>query len=87
LIGLVALEALINRVRECSLWRDLYALHDKSLIRVKQVMKNHIHVEKANVLWYGPPCSNKKAQDEKPLERSHSPPIWRITRSETKRGK
>jgi len=50
LIQLVASEALINGVRECSLWRDLYALPDRSLIRVKQVMENHIWVEKANIL-------------------------------------
>lgn len=46
LIELVASEALINRVRECSLWRDLYALPDRSLMRVKQVMESHIWVEK-----------------------------------------
>jgi hypothetical protein len=44
LIQPVASEALINGVRECSLWRDLYALPDRSLIRVKQVMENHIRV-------------------------------------------
>lgn len=50
LIDLMTLEALINEVRECSMWKGLYALLDKSFMKVKQVMKNHIRVEKTNIL-------------------------------------
>lgn len=45
LIELVASYALISGVRECSLWKDFYALPDKSLLKVKQVIENHIQVE------------------------------------------
>jgi len=31
------------------LWERLYTLNDKTRIDVKQVMKNHIQVEKASV--------------------------------------
>jgi hypothetical protein len=50
LIESVASEALINGVRECFIWRDLYALPHRSLMRVKQVVKNHIQVKKASIL-------------------------------------
>jgi hypothetical protein len=55
LLELVALETLIKRVREHVIWRKLYALLDKSLLKVKQVMKNHIQVEEADLLRHGPP--------------------------------
>jgi hypothetical protein len=45
LIKLIATKALISRMRECSPWKDLYVLLDRSLLQVKQVMKNHIRVE------------------------------------------
>jgi hypothetical protein len=41
LIELITLEALISWVRKHSSWKDLYALLDKSLMKVKQVMENH----------------------------------------------
>jgi hypothetical protein len=50
LLELIALETLIKRVREHVIWRKLYALLDKSLLKVKQVMKNHIQVEEADLL-------------------------------------
>jgi hypothetical protein len=50
LIESMTLEALINEVKECSMWKGLYALPDRSFMKVKQVMKNHIRVEKINIL-------------------------------------
>jgi hypothetical protein len=40
-----ALEVLIGGVREHTLWRKFYVLLDKSLLKVKQVMKNYIRVK------------------------------------------
>jgi hypothetical protein len=37
------------------LWRKIYTLPNKSLLKVKQIMKNHIRVENTCVLQYGPP--------------------------------
>jgi hypothetical protein len=54
LLELVALEALIRGVREHVIQRKLYTLPDRSLLKVKQVMKNHIRVEDANLLRYRP---------------------------------
>jgi hypothetical protein len=54
LLELVALEALIRGVREHAIQRKLYTLPDRSLLKVKQVMKNHIRVEDANLLRYRP---------------------------------
>jgi hypothetical protein len=50
LIESMTLEALINEVKECSMLKGLYALPDRSFMKVKQVMKNHIRVEKINIL-------------------------------------
>ena len=50
LIESMNVEALINEVKECSMWKGLYALPDRSFMKVKQVMKNHIRVEKINIL-------------------------------------
>jgi len=50
LIELIALKALISGVRECSSWKDLYALLERSFFKVKKVMKNHIQVEKVSIL-------------------------------------
>jgi hypothetical protein len=54
-------EALIRGVKECSLWRDLYALHDRGLMKVKQVMENHIRVEEVNILRHRPSCFYQEA--------------------------
>ena len=35
-------KALISRVYNYYLWENLYTLHDKTLINVKQVVENHI---------------------------------------------
>jgi hypothetical protein len=37
------------------LWKDLYALPNRSLWKVKQVIKNHIRVE-VNILRHEPTC-------------------------------
>jgi len=50
LTELIASKALINGVGECSLWNDLYALANRSLLKVKQVMQNHIQLEKL-ICW------------------------------------
>jgi len=44
------LDALINKGKEHTIWRKLYALLDKRLFKVKQVMTNYIRVEEANML-------------------------------------
>jgi hypothetical protein len=62
LIDLVALKALISGVREHSLRKNLYALLDRSLLKVKQAMKNHIWVEEASMLRYGPPRFYQKVR-------------------------
>jgi hypothetical protein len=50
----------------------LYALPNKNLLEVNQVMKNHIQVEEANLLPHGPPCFSKN-QHERPSKWNHSP--------------
>lgn len=45
-----ALEVLIGGVREHTLWRKFYVLLDKSLLKVKQVMKNYIRVKETDLL-------------------------------------
>jgi len=50
LLELVALEALIRGVKQHALYKKLYALLDKSLLKVKQVMENHIRVEEVSLL-------------------------------------
>ena len=62
LIDLVALKALISGVKEHSLRKNLYALLDRSLLKVKQAMKNHIWVEEASMLRYGPPRFYQKVR-------------------------
>ena len=44
LLKLVALKALIIKVNEYVIQRKLYPSLDKSLLKVKQVMKNHIRI-------------------------------------------
>jgi hypothetical protein len=73
LIDLVALKALISGVKEHSLRKNLYALLDRSLLKVKQAMKNHIWVEEASMLRYGPPRFYQKVEDEKPFKWNRSP--------------
>ena len=46
----LASKALIIRVRKSALLRELYTLPNRSLLKVKQVMENHIRVEKVSVL-------------------------------------
>jgi hypothetical protein len=38
-------DALFNRVYDSFLWKHLYDFLDKTLIKVKQVMKNHIRMK------------------------------------------
>lgn len=73
LIDLVALKALISGVKEHSLWKNLYALLDRSLLKVKQAMENHIRVEEANILRYKPPSLYQEVEDEKPFKWNRSP--------------
>jgi len=50
LLELVDLEALIRGVRDHALWRRRYVLQDRSLLKVKQVMENHIRAKDASLL-------------------------------------
>jgi len=40
---------------------------------VKQVIKNHIQVENANIWRHKPPSFYKEVQNEKPFKQNHSP--------------
>lgn len=42
---------MIYGVREHDLWRKIYILLDRSLLKVKQVIKNHIRVGKVNICY------------------------------------
>jgi hypothetical protein len=50
LFKLVALEVLIRGVKEHVLLRKLYALLNRILLNIKQVMENYIRVEETNLL-------------------------------------
>lgn len=50
LLELVTLKALIRQVRKHAILRKIYALLDKSLLKLKQVLENHIWVEEADLL-------------------------------------
>ena len=68
----VALEVLIRGAREHVTQRKLYALVDKSLLKVNQVMKNHIQVENASLVQHGPPYFYKDNQHEGPSKQNYS---------------
>jgi hypothetical protein len=72
LFQFVALEALIIEVKEYVIRRKLYALPNKSLLKMKQVMKNHIRMEEAIVLQYVPPYFYKDNHHEGPFKQNHS---------------
>lgn len=46
----MAIKALINRVYKSSIWENLYALLDKTFIKVKQVMENLVSIDKMSVV-------------------------------------
>lgn len=56
----MALEALINGVKGRTMWKMFYALPNRSLLKVKQAIENHIQVEEASVLHHGPSSFSKK---------------------------
>ena len=62
LIKSVAFKALISGVKEKALWKKLYALSDRRLLKVKQAMKNYIQVEKESTLHLGPPYFTRDKQ-------------------------
>jgi len=37
------------------LWREIYTMPDRSLLKVKQDIENHLWVEEASVLGHKPP--------------------------------
>jgi hypothetical protein len=67
----VNIEALIRKVKEHALLRKLYTLPDKSLLKVKQIMKNHIRVENVCVLRYGPPHFYNASQHKGSSKQNH----------------
>jgi len=71
----IASKALINTVMEHPLWKDLYALHDITLLKVKQVMKNQIRVEEVGMLRHDPSYFYQKVEDEEPFKQNCSPNI------------
>jgi hypothetical protein len=66
LLKLVALETLVREVKEHALWRKLYVLPEKNLLKMKQAMENHLRVEKTSLLQHGPSCFYKTNQHEGP---------------------
>jgi len=66
-------KALIIGVRKSAFLRELYTLLNRSLLKVKQVMENHIRVEEVSVLWNRPLYFYKESQLERPSKRNHSP--------------
>lgn len=68
LIKSVAFKALISRVKEKALWKKLYALLDRRLLKVKQAMESHIQVEEASTLSLGPPYFTRDKQSESSLD-------------------
>lgn len=75
LLEIVVFEALIIGVRGRPLWKNIYALPDRSLLKVKQVMKNHIRVEDVSVLQYKTLYFHKDNWPKKPYRQNHSL-IW-----------
>jgi len=73
LFKLVALKALIRGVKEHVLLRKLYALLDRILLDIKQVMENYIWVEETNLLWNRPSYFYKDNQHERPSKQNHYP--------------
>lgn len=50
-----------------------YALPNRSLLKVKQAIKNHIWVEEASVLRYVPPCFSKETFPQRSSKWDRSP--------------
>ena len=49
----IAIEALISRAYNYSFWKKLYSHPNKNLLGVKDIIKNHIIVEKASITRQG----------------------------------
>ena len=73
LIELIALEALIRRVREKHLWKELYALLDRRLLKVKEAMENYIRVKETSTLCHDPPHFSRDKQLDRSPKWGHSP--------------
>lgn len=76
----MASKALISEVRKHALWRKLYVIPDKSLFKVKQVMKNYIRVEKVRVLLHESFFFYSDSQYKGPLKQNHYPDGNEISR-------
>lgn len=46
-------KSLISGLDNYSLWKRLYSFHDKTLLKMNQVMENHVRVEEASVTRKG----------------------------------
>ncbi|KAL9398735.1 hypothetical protein Peur_007696 [Populus x canadensis] len=73
LIELIALEALSSGVREKHLWKELYALLDRKLLKVKEAMENHIRVKETSTLRHDPPHFSRDKHPDRSPKWSHSP--------------
>lgn len=60
LIEPMTFKAIISGVKKRSLWKELYALPKRILLKVKQAIENHIQVEEASVLHHRPSSFSKK---------------------------
>jgi hypothetical protein len=45
----ITTKSLISGVYKYLLWKRLYSFHDKTLLKMNQVMENHVRVEEASV--------------------------------------
>jgi hypothetical protein len=60
-------------VRKCSLWKDLYALLERNLLKLKEVIENHIWVEEASIMRHEPLCFYQMVEYDKPFKQNRSP--------------
>jgi hypothetical protein len=72
LFELVVLKALIRGGKGDALQQRLYTLSYRSLLKVKQVMENHVQVKEASLLRHRPPSFYNENQHGRPLKQNHS---------------
>jgi hypothetical protein len=58
----ITYEALIKGVKSEEFWKQFHPLQDRTLLRVKQMIKSHVRVEEALLLVEAPLRSIEKGQ-------------------------
>jgi hypothetical protein len=72
LLELIACEALIKGVRNEELWKQLHSLRNRTLLRVKRMIENHIRVEEALVARRSSTQVHKGGINDEPHNRNRS---------------